>query len=350
MKTIILISLLWPILMPAQASRGELSRFTLLHDRITVDRDLREPNYDHFLNIDILASSGLLDLISDLSNTSESNQTSLQKRLDTLQILGKNVNTEKTVDALIGVGIPLPTLKIFGKSFYSSLFYEFHAGVMLSINNEANATDPVAQTYVRKQSKRGFSTLFEYKKDQTYKVSLYQMLRADTQATLNSTELSGDGELFNLDELNQDESVLALDIHYRKSSQKGAWDIAIKELKLYRLNDIESDYGQTPLFNGRYTWFFKTHYFEIDPFVGMQYRKRYKIPRSFYAGFFMDFVNEQVPFNFIFKASNQFITFMPQFKTRWFHFSYTFKNPYRNPQDEVWVSSLHNIQVHFPFP
>lgn len=350
MKLIISIALLWPIMHSAYAGRGELSRFTLLHDRITVDRDLRERDHDHFLNIDLVVSSGLLDLISDLSNTSESNQTSVQKQLETLQILGKNVNTEKTVDALIGAGIPLPTMKIFGKSFYSSLFYEFHAGVMVSINNEASATNPVAQTYVRKQSKRGLSTLFQYKKDQSYQVSLYQMLRADTEATVDSAELSGDGELFNLDELNQDESVLAMDIHYRKSSSNGAWDLALKELKLYRLNDIESNYGQSPLFNGRYTWFFKSQYFKIDPFVGMQYRKRYKLPRSFYAGFFMNFLNEKVPFNLIFKASNQFITLMPQFKTRWFHFSYTFKNPYRNPQDEVWVSSLHNIQIHFPFP
>lgn len=347
---IIMAGLFWLTLFNTYAGRGELSRFTLLHDRILVDRELREINHNHFLQIDLMASSGLLDLFNDISNISDSNESSLQKRLDTLAILGRNVNTEKTIDLLVSAGIPLPTLSIAGKEFYSSLLYDFHAGVMISVNNEADPVNPVAQTYVRKQMKRGFSTLFKAKKDQTYQVSLYQMLRSDTEARINATTLSTDGEFFNLDELNQDETTLNMDFLYHKHSSHGSWDLGIRELKLYRFNDIRSLYGQSPLFHGRYTWFHRTHYFKIDPFVGFQHRKRYKIPRSLYGGFHLALLNDSLPFTFTFKASNQFLTFMPQMRLKWFHFSYSFKNPFRNPQDDVWVSSLHNIQLHFPFP
>ena len=38
-------------------TRGEIQRFTLMHDRYIVDRGLRQMRYDQFLNLDIVASS-----------------------------------------------------------------------------------------------------------------------------------------------------------------------------------------------------------------------------------------------------------------------------------------------------
>lgn len=323
----------------------------LLHDRIMIDRGLRERPYSTFFDLDLVISSGIRTLINDLSNTSEStNQTAVQKQLETLSLLSKNVNTEKYIDLLANAGIPLPDISIKGHKFYNSLFYQFNAGIMLSINNRASATNPVAQTYVRKEIKKGLASIYKPKKDLFYEFALYQLTRADTYASINSAQLSQDGEFFNLDDLTQDQNVYAVDLIYNKHSKRGAFEAGIRELKVMKDSDVESIYGMKPLLHTQYTWFDERGNILIHPFVGVHFRNRYHLQRGIYGGAHFNFAKKEVPFSLTLKASNQFVTFMPQFKASWFHFSYTFKNPYRNPQDEVWVSSLHNIQIHFPFP
>ena len=338
----------------AQTPRGEVERFVLLHDRSMIDRGLRERPYSSFLDIDLIISSGIRTLINDLSNTSEdANQTAVEKQLETLSLLSKNVNTEKYIDLLVSAGIPLPDIKIKGHKFFNSLFYQFNAGIMLSINNRANATNPVAQTYVRKEIKKGLATIYQPKNssgDLFYEFAFYQLTRADTYASLTATQLSQDGEFFNLDDLTRDQNVYAADLIYNKRSKNGALEVGVRELRVMKDSDVESIYGMKPLLHTQYTWFDEAGNVLIHPFVGVHFRNRYELQRGIYAGAHFNLAKKEVPFSLTLKASNQFVTFMPQFKTSWFHFSYTFKNPYRNPQDEVWVSSLHNIQIHIPFP
>lgn len=354
--TLFLFGLLLSLTTKAQTARGEIQRFTLLHDRITIDRGLRERPYSEFLSIDLVISSGIRTLINDLSNTSDSTSSSAaQKQLETLSLLSKNVNTEKTIDALVSAGIPLPDIKVGRHRFYNSLFYQFHAGIQLSINNRASATNPVAQTYVRKQIKKGLATIYRPKEksgdhDQFWEIALYQMTRADTAVSLTATQLASDGEFFNLDDLNRDHNFYATDLIYHKTSRTGSLEIGAREVQLMSDSDEKSLYGTSPLLHTQYTWNGEGRNVIIKPFLGVHYRKWYPLHRGIYGGAHLNLAKKEVPFSLTFKVSNQFLTFMPQFKTSWFHFSYTFKNPYRNPQDEVWVTSLHNLQIHFPFP
>jgi hypothetical protein len=340
----------------SQSARGEIQRFTLLHDRLTIDRQLRERPYSEFLSIDLVLSSGIRTLVNDLSNTSESTaSTPIQKQLETLSLLSKNVNTEKTIDALLSAGVPLPDIKIKGHRFYNSLFYQFHAGIQLSINNRANATNPLAQTYVRKQIKKGLATIYRPKAqsnhhDQFYEIALYQLTRADTAVSLSSTQLASNGEFFNLDNLNRDHTFYAADLIYHRRSRTGAFELGAREVQVKSDSEEKSLYGTSPLLHTQFTWNDEGKNILMRPFVGVHYRKWYPLHRGIYGGAHFNLAKKEIPFSLTFKVSNQFLTFMPQFKTSWFHFSYTFKNPYRNPQDEVWVSSLHNIQIHIPFP
>jgi len=333
------------------ATRGEIQRFTLLHDRLTVDRSLRERPHTSFFNIDLGISSGVFTLVNDLSNSSDStSSSSAQKQIEVFNLLSKNLNTERYIDANLEIGIPLPDIKVKSHRFYNSLFYEFNAGILLTIASGSSATTPLAQTYVRKQTKTGFSTIYKPKEDITYQASLYQLTRADTAAKLNTATLAGNGEFFNLDDLNRDHSFYALDFSYQKRSQKGEILLSVEELQLLSTTDVKSLYGSSPLLRAEYTWFLDGGRLLYKPFVGSHYRKWYPLHRGIYGGLHMKLKDEKIPFSATIKASNQFITLMPQFKADWFHFSYTFKNPYRNPQDDIWVASLHNIQITIPFP
>jgi hypothetical protein len=37
-------------------------------------------------------------------------------------------------------------------------------------------------------------------------------------------------------------------------------------------------------------------------------------------------------------------------KTKWFQFVYSLKTPFRNPNQKVWVSALHNVNITIPIP
>lgn len=334
----------------AQSPRGEIQRFTLLHDRIMVDRALRYDSSSYIFNVDLVISSGVRTLINDLSNTSDSSSSQAQKQLQTLELMSKNVNTEKYIDALVGVGIPLPDITWKGSKFYNSLFYQFGAGISLSFNNIRSVTNPEASIYVRKEIKKGITTFYRPQKDWLYKFSFYQLTRADIFSSLTATQLSQDGEFFNLDDLNRDHNFYAADISYIKRSSNGELLASIEEFQVMSDSDEKSLYGTSPLLRTQYTWFQKSGTVAINPFIGAHYRKWYPLHRGFYGGANFKFVRDEIPFSLTMKASNQFLTFMPQFKVSWFHFSYTFKTPYRNPQDEVWVSTLHNLQIQIPFP
>lgn len=340
-----------PLNLFAASTRGEIQRFTLLHDRLTIDRSLRERSHTSFLNIDLAISSGVFTLINDLSNSSDNTSSSaVQKQLEVFNLLSKNINTERFIDANIELGMPLPDIKVKSHRFYNSLFYEFNAGILLTIASGSSATNPLAQTYVRKQTKLGFSTIYKPKEDITYQASLYQLSRADTAANLDTATLAGSGEFFNLDDLKKDHSFYALDFSYQKKSARGKILFSAEELQLHSTTDQKSLYGTSPLLRAEYTWFLDGGRLLYQPFVGSHYRKWYPFHRGVYGGVHLLVKDENIPFSATIKASNQFITLMPQFKADWFHFSYTFKNPYRNPQDDIWVASLHNIQITIPFP
>jgi hypothetical protein len=306
--------------------------------------------HGQFLNVDIAISSGLRNLISDISNASEGSATAAAKQLETFKLLIKNVNTEKYIDLYAGFGVPLPDIKIKKHRLYNSLFYEANAGVMVTIANQDDPTNPRAQTYVRKELKAGLAVFYRPKKDKTYELSLYRLTRADTAASLNSSNLAQDGEFFNLDKLNDDHTVFALDFQYSYRTKTGQLETGLREAKIKSSNGEKTLYGNDPLLFAHYQWSPTAGLIRSSFFAGIHYRGRYTIADGLYLGTQLSIDKQNVPIDLSVKVSNQFITIMPVLKLKWFNFSYSFKNPYRNPQDEVWVSSLHNIQITVPFP
>jgi hypothetical protein len=333
------------------ATRGEIKRFTLLHDRMMIDRSLRLSPHGQFFNIDLAISSGLRSLISDVSNTSENSSSSAAaKQLETFKLLSKNVNTEKFIDLYAGFGIPLPDIKIKKHKLYTSLFYELNAGIMVTIANQDDPTNPQAQTYVRKELKTGLSILYKPEKDKALEFSLYQLTRSDSASNLTSANLAQDGEFFNLDSLNQDHIVYALDFQYARRTKTGQFKAGVREFKLMSSSGEESLYGSDPLLFTQFQWKPTGRLIRSSLFAGIHYRGRYSVDQGIYLGTHLSVDKKTVPIDLTVKVSSQFITLMPVLKLKWFNFSYSFKNPYRNPQDEVWVSSLHNIQLTLPFP
>ena len=350
MAKLLVVLIFISLCMQIHATRPEINRFTELHDRMMIDRSLRLQPHSQFFNLDLGISSGLRSLINDVSNASDSTSTAVQKQLETFKLLTKNVNTERFIDLYAGFGVPLPDIKIKKHRLYSSVFYEANAGIMLTIANQDDPTNPLAQTYVRKEFKAGLTMLYRPKKEKAFELSLYQLTRADTAANLTSANLAQDGEFFNLDSLNNDHIVYTLDFQYAYQTKTGQLKAGAREFKLMSSSGNESLYGTKPLFFFQYQWRPSGSLIRSAPFAGVHFRNRYTLADGIYIGTQLSVDKKSIPIDLTLKASNQFITIMPVLKLKWFHFSYSFKNPYRNPQDDVWVSSLHNIQITFPFP
>ena len=333
----------------AAGLRGEIQRFTLMHDRLTIDRGLREDHYAHFLSIDLLVSSGLKNLLGDVSNGTEGVTNPVQKQLNMFELLSKYVNSEKLVDAQVYAGMPLPDIKIKKHKFLNSLFYELNLGVMFTISNKLSATNPSAQTYVRKQTKVGLMTTYQRVKKEIWELALYQLTRSDLSASVTSSQLATDGEFFNFDDLQKNHEMYAADIRLHRLWKSSQSLFEIQELQLLSRSSHKSLYGTSPLLHYRHTWKKPGEIMHIHPFAGVHYRKWYSIDEGIYGGVHLKFKKESV-FSFTGKISPQFFTLMPQFKSRFFHFTYSFKNPHRNPQDDIWVNAMHNISLSIPFP
>lgn len=333
----------------ATGLRGEIQRYTLLHDRAMIDRNLRSRPYQDFIVADFIISSGLKDLVGDISDGTEDSQSTVQKQLNMFELLSKYVNTEQFVDLDIVAGLPLPKVKIKKWRFYNSAFYHLNMGVMATISNQTSVTDPTAQTYVKKDTKIGINSTLKRKKNEDWYFSLYQLSRSDLSASLNSSSLATDGELFDFDKLNDEHQMFALDLAYKKNYEKYFLLAEFRELKLKTSKKVDTLYGTKPLFHLKAKRILETEQFHLKPFVGFHYRRWYNLMRGLYAG--IDFKYKKLEsLRFIFKASNQFFLINPMVEFKYFVFSYAYKSPFRNPQDDIWVPGMHNIILKVPFP
>lgn len=330
--------------------REEMRRFSLLHDRLTIERSLIRDSYSQFFNLDIQASSGILDLIGDAKNgASSSAQTQTQKELNMYQLLSKYVNTEKFVDLNVIAGIPLPDIHYKGNQFLNSLFYEMNIGLSLSVNNQVSATNPVAQTYVRKETKTGIYTIWKGLGSTEHKLALYQLTRSDLASTIAYQTLATDGKFFNLDNLTDESKSMAFDWKWIKLNKKRRSELEVREVEFSKQNNIKTQYGSNPLFNAAQFWIYDFEKYQISPFLGFHFRGHYRVSRGFYGG--VTYIgNERLPIKGTFKVDNQFFAIMPSLDLTYFRFSYAFKSPYRNPQDDYWVATLHQIEFGIPFP
>jgi len=82
--------------------------------------------------------------------------------------------------------------------------------------------------------------------------------------------------------------------------------------------------------------------------TGLHLRNRYSILSGFYLGGEWQHAKNS-PLVITGKISADFITLLPQFKTDWLKISYMLKMPFINPQNDLWVSSVHSLAMVFPF-
>ena len=85
-----------------------------------------------------------------------------------------------------------------------------------------------------------------------------------------------------------------------------------------------------------------------SPFAGVHFRKRYNILDGTYVGTKLSHLNH-LPFSYILKLSSQFVNITTAYEIGYFALRYTVKQPFRNPQEGLWVPTLHSLNLGVPF-
>ncbi len=333
----------------AASIRGEIQRYTLLHDRAIVDRSLKSRPYDQFLNVDFIISSGLKELVGDISDGTNDTQSTVQKQLNMFEILSKYVNTEQYVDLDFSFGVPLVKIKIKKFRLYTSAFYHVNLGVMATVSNQESVTNPTAQTYVKKETKTGLNFSFKRIENEYWRVALYQLKRSDLYSVVTSTSLASDGELFDFDKLNDEHQVYSFDLAVEKNYEKYSFLGEVREVKALSSSGQETLFGNRAFLHSKVSRQYRPGDYLINGFIGLHYRKWYSLMRGLYVGFDFKYLKVE-NLRFLFKMSNQFFVLNPLVEFKYFKFSYSYKSPHRNPQDDIWVPGMHNIALAIPFP
>lgn len=335
----------------ALAGRSEVDRFTLLHDRYMIDRYLRSQTQTYIFYIDAAISSGVKKIIGDIKDSAENETDASQRQVKTLQVLTRNLNTEKYIDIDVLVGLPLPIFRIKNFDFKLSPFIAVNIGASFSFNNQNTSTTARAQTYLRKEYKIGVKSQIKKRKDETIIFNIYQLTRADINAELDQSEIVTQGKLIDTGSIDQDNISYAGDIGYEREFYDYLYRLEIKEIKLMEASGSkrETFYTNMPMFHAHYRHKHKVFgLVSLDPFYGFHFRDGQSVAQGFYLGTLMHLA--RLPFTLYTKFSNQFMTLNPLFRIRFFQFNYSLKLPYRNPQDDFWTASIHSLNIAIPFP
>ena len=330
--------------------RSEIKKYSLYRDRIYTNRLLTKDVYKNFFEFDLFYSKGIKTLISEVKEAMDSSTNPLIKQLNVMEVLSKNINTEKLVDINLTFGTPLPYIKIKEHHLLPGLFIDFNAGTLFSIDNRIDPTDPRANIYLKKDIKYGLNSKYKTNQNNTaFDFSIYKLLRSDFYASKTSSQIVAEDNFINLDSLTQDQKIIASDLKYLKSSGNSSYLYEIRELKLYTLSDSkESYYGTKPFLRFEFDRLFQETY-GLSFFIGEHFRHRYKFADGLYLGIRMRSL-EKPPIAFIFKIDTDFMAFIPELKTKWLIANYKLIIPHSNPQDEIWASTIHSISINIPFP
>jgi len=328
-------------------TRGELNRFTLLHDRVLILKSLKQPLDQEFINIDLFVSSRFKDFVLNLNNGAGNGASG------TLAILSKDINTEYFIDANLKIAGPLPKFKLINYNFYPSLFLKSNLGASLSDSNKNSFTNPEVQLYVRNQLKYGFSFLIRgnqknIENDYFIQASLYQIKRADSVSSLDTVAIESSGELIDSSSISTFHTYFGLDLSLTKYYFDTTHLFEIKELQLYSKSLLHSKYGTLPLVHYRFENYWNSIK-SLSTIIGVHARIRYNINKGIYAGIkFED--KKKYPVKVFVLINDEFLTISPALSLKYFYFNYTLIMPYSNPQNNLWVGSIHNINISVPFP
>lgn len=351
MKKSIIVLLIFTFNVHSAGIRNNLKRYTFLRDKTLINKRLHSKLYENYFDLDLNLSSGTKSIVGDIKNSStSSSSTQTDKELAILSILNKNMNSERYVDLDLSTSIPLPTFKLFKYRLTPSLFYNINMGALVTISNQASVVDPTAQVYVKKDTKMGVSTILTKNPDKETQVkfNLYLFKRADIDQTLNKTAIVNDTKLFDFGTLDQGEKSIGVDFIWKRTNQKRTWSLEMLEAKLIPLSTLTDVlYDHFPLFHAFHQWHKKPEKFWLEPFVGIHMRKRYSLFDGIYVGTWLNL--KEIPFRSSIHISNQFLTFIPEFKGESFYFNYKLRLAYINPQKDIWVPAIHSFNLGFAF-
>ncbi|MCO4795008.1 MAG: hypothetical protein KC493_14930 [Bacteriovoracaceae bacterium] len=333
------------------SGRPEVDRFTLLHDRHTIDRYIRSDTENYIFYLDAAISSGVKTIIGDIKDSAQTEQNPAQRQIKTLQVLTRNLNTEKYLDIDLRVGVPLPIFKIKQFEFKLSPFYNINLGTSFSFNNQNTNSTAQAQTYVRKEIKMGVKSKIKKRKDETIIINFYQLTRADINSSLDQSEIVTQGELVEFSSIDQNNISYATDLGYERDFSHYLYRFEVNELKLMETSASmrKTTYTELPMFHFHYRFKNKEFgLFTLDPLYGVHFRDGHTLAQGLYVGVLAHLTT--LPFTLYTKMSNQFLTFNPLFRTSYFQLNYGLKVPYRNPQNDLWTASIHSLNIAVPLP
>lgn len=330
--------------------RSEINRFRLLKDRSIIDRELLSPSHQSFFELDLNISSGLKDLIGDISTSTDQSSESDQIT-ETNKILGKNVNTEKFLQAYVELGVPLPYIRLANYDILPSLFGNFSVGTSISINNQLNALAPEAKVYLQKEMNYGVSSLIRSRNNPEYifKTAFYMSERSDLDATKNATAVATDNDLISLDEIKKVQKDYVLDFGVTKQTKTEKFHFEVKDLRVLDAgSEVDNKIGNAPLFHFNYSKTYELNLVKLEAIYGVFHRQKYSVFDGLYAGFMMKFTKES-PLRMHFKIDTDFLSYRFGTTFKHFKFFYGIKTPYSNPQEDMWVSAIHQIHLSVPF-
>jgi hypothetical protein len=334
----------------AAGTRGDLQRYTLLHDRYIVDRGLRKLRYDQFIDLDIVASSGLKSFLGEVGSSSKNAATTAERDLAVLAALAKNINTERYVDIDVTLGAPLPYIRYRKFQLLPNLFYNINMGASTTLSNLENGTTIKAQSYLKLEKRMGILSRIKWNKEEEVRLALYAFTKSDVALNLDVSGVAAKTSVFKFDDAIRDHKMIASDWSYILSKPQYTLLAEVQELQLLsQSNGVKSLQGTRPFLHSRITNKLRVGNLLLKPFYGFHFRRWYNLMEGLYVGASLKY-NIEIPFEFLMKLSDEFITLMPQFKTKYFKFIYSIKTPYRNPRDKIWVSALHNVNISIPIP
>lgn len=328
----------------SKSTRPELSRYNLLRDKVIIERRQKRDLHDNYFDFQLHASSGLKSFVGEIKDASDDTKSTADQITDLNELLLRNANQEKFIDANLFLAAPLPYFSIKMFQILPNLFYNVNYGASLSTNNQESPQAPTLNSFVKRDTKIGLNFKSKWRKKNLLHFSAYQLTRENKDQSLSTTGLATDGDALNFSGISEKATSINVDLDYSIITEQSKMNFLVQELKFF--GDKAEDYGNNPLLNIQYTFFPKSSGFKVHPFAGIHFRNRYDIFEGLYLG--AKIFNPDWAVRFLWILDTEMVTLSPSFELHWIKFHYTLKLSYRNPHNNIWVSTIHALSLTFP--
>ncbi len=235
-------------------------------------------------------------------------------------------------------------------AFLPNLFAGANIGANFTIHNTIDALNPEAQTYLKMDKMLGLRSKIKWEDESMVTVSTYYLIRQDLSADASYTEISDDGEIVDTNDLEKSLKTQMLDLSWQRETANHLLMGEVKELRLYKYSNSTTNghFGASPLWHTRLGKKWSTEALKLHGFMGAHWRSGYQLSDGLYTGVALGLKNDN-PFGLTAKMDRDFLTFMPHANFKHLHVSYSLQTAFRNPQNDIWASSIHTLALSAPF-